>query len=247
VRQNGDQNEKGQGISVGGFDQGPKMRRTDVQRDSRPVSHQLFTDPEEKASLEARNGLLQFDEVQRLIDEAKSSFRLRPSTVQKLQRLAIQEIYTCAGNYRTTPVYINGTTHQPPPASDVSVHVEEMCEYVNSNWSRTALHLSAYVMWRLNWIHPFAGGNGRTSRALSYLVLCCRIGNRISGTQTIPEQIVANRMPYYAALDAADSAWAEGRIDLSLMEKLIADMLAVQLASVLEAAGREDANTAEGS
>jgi hypothetical protein len=54
-------------------------------------------------------------------------------------------------------------------------------------------------------------------------------------------------MPYYAALDAADSAWAEGRIDLSLMEKLIADMLAVQLASVLEAAGREDANTAEGS
>ena len=212
------------------------MRRTDIQRDSRPASHELFSNPEEKAALEARNGLLQFDEVLKLIDQAKNGFTLRPSTIQRLQRMAIQDIYTCAGNYRTGPVFIKGTTHQPPQAHEVAECTEELCEYVNSNWDHTALHLSAYVMWRLNWIHPFAGGNGRTSRAVSYLVLCARLGYRVSGTDTIPEQIVANRQPYYEALDAADAAWAQNIGDVSVMERLLEHALAVQLSSVLEAA-----------
>jgi Fic family protein len=212
------------------------MRRTDIQRDSRPASHELFSNPEEKAALEARNGLLQFDEVLKLIDQAKNGFTLRPSTIQRLQRMAIQDIYTCAGNYRTGPVFIKGTTHQPPQAHEVAECTEELCEYVNSNWDHTALHLSAYVMWRLNWIHPFAGGNGRTSRAVSYLVLCARLGYRVSGTDTIPEQIVANRQPYYEALDAADAAWAQNIVDVSAMERLLEHALAVQLSSVLEAA-----------
>jgi Fic family protein len=150
--------------------------------------------------------------------------------------MAIQDIYTCAGNYRTGPVNIEGTTHQPPPAHEVAERAEELCEYVNSNWGRTALHLSAYVMWRLNWIHPFAGGNGRTSRAVSYLVLCARLGYRIPGTDTIPEQIVANRQPYYEALDEADAAWAKNTIDVSAMARLLAHALAVQLSSILDAA-----------
>lgn len=215
------------------------MRRTDIQRDSRPASHQLYSNPDEKAQLEARNGLLQFDEVLRLIDDSRNGFKLRPSTLQRLQRLAIQDIYTCAGNYRTGPVFINGTTHQPPPASDVAERVEEMCEYVNQNGEKSPLHLAAYVMWRLNWIHPFSGGNGRTSRAVSYLVLCAKLGYRLPGTNTIPEQIVQNRQPYYAALDAADAGWTERRVDLFVMETLLERMLAVQLSSVLVAAASD--------
>lgn len=215
------------------------MRQTDIQRDSRPASHQLYRDAEEKAALEARNGLLQFDEVLRLIETP--DFRLRPSIVQRLQRLAIQDIYTCAGNYRTGPVFIAGTTHQPPNASDVAELVEEMCDYVNANWQqRSALHLAAYLMWRVNWIHPFTGGNGRTSRAVSYLVMCARLGYKLVGTNTIPEQIVANRQPYYAALDSADEAWADGRrIDVAQMEMLLETMLARQLATVLRDAATE--------
>ena len=212
-------------------------RRTDIQRDSRPSSHELFTSLEQKAELEARNGLLQFDEVLRLVDESKQGFRLRPSTLQRLQRLAIKDIYTCAGNFRTGPVYISGTSHQPPDAAAIAEHVEEMCDYVNSHWATaSALHLSSYLMWRVNWIHPFTGGNGRTSRAISYLVLCAKLGYRLPGTNTIPEQIVANRQPYYRALDAADAAWADGRVDVLEMERLLAEMLASQLASVLDAA-----------
>jgi Fic family protein len=213
------------------------MRRTDIQRDSKPASHQLYTDADQKAALEARNGLLQFDEVIRLVEEASHGFTLRPSIIQRLQRLAIKDIYTCAGNFRTGPVFIKGTTHQPPDPETVSEHVEEMCDYVNNKWAESSpMHLAAFLMWKLNWIHPFSGGNGRTSRAISYLVLCAKLGYNLPGTVTIPDQIVSNREPYYQALDAADAAWAAGTMDVSVMEKLLAEMLANQLSSVIDAA-----------
>jgi Fic family protein len=36
----------------------------------------------------------------------------------------------------------------------------------------SAIWRAAYALCRLNWIHPFAGGNGRTARAFSYLIIC---------------------------------------------------------------------------
>lgn len=127
-------------------------RKTDVRRDSRPHGPELFSDRDQKKLLEARNGLLQFDEVVRLIAEVETGkrFRLRPSVIQDLQRVAIHEIYTCAGTYRTKPVIIQGTDHQPPPAEEVPRLVEEMCDYVNESWDAcTPLHLAAYLMWRV--------------------------------------------------------------------------------------------------
>jgi Fic family protein len=91
-------------------------------------------------------------------------------------------------------------------------------------------------MWRLNWIHPFYDGNGRTSRAVSYLVLCMRLGYPLPGTNTIPEQIAANKKPYYDALELADAAWKEGRVDVTALEKLLGDYLSVQLVGVVEQA-----------
>ncbi len=114
-----------------------------------------------------------------------------------------------------------------------------MCAYVNANWHASgddlndALHLAAYLMWRLNWIHPFVDGNGRTSRAISYLALCVRLGNLIPGSPTIADQIVDNRQPYYEALDAADAAWALGKVDVGQMENLIHKLLLNQLAAFL--------------
>jgi len=89
-------------------------------------------------------------------------------------------------------------------------------------------------MWRLNWIHLFTDGNGRTSRAVSYLVLCVRLKTLLPGKLTIPEQIEKNRTPYYKALEAADDALAEGRIDLKAMKELLASMLAKQLHAIYE-------------
>jgi Fic family protein len=107
-----------------------------------------------------------------------------------------------------------------------------MCAYVNDGWDKTPIHLAAYLMWRLNWIHPFFGGNGRTSRAVSYLILCAKLGFVLPGAQTIPDQIVAHRQPYFDALQAADAAWESGQLDLSQMESLLGDLLATQLLSI---------------
>jgi Fic family protein len=223
-------------------------RKTDVRRDSRPQSPELFADQQQKAELEARNGLLQFDEVVRLISEVEAGarFRLRPSTIQELQRIAIHDIYVCAGTYRTKSVFIQGTDHAPPAAAEVPRLVEEMCDYVNDSWGDSSpVRLASYLMWRINWIHPFAGGNGRTSRAVSYLVLCSGLGHRLPGTLTIPDQIVEHRQPYYAALDAADLAWGKGQLDVSVMEELMSSLLARQLVDVHAAATKKQPPTEE--
>ena len=114
-----------------------------------------------------------------------------------------------------------------------------MCDYVNDNWhERTAFHLSAFVMWRLNWIHPFSDGNGRTSRALSYLLLCLKLGYVIPGTLTIPQQIEADKTHYLEALDASDALAEDDRFEIGPMEAMLKAMLAKQLLSVIAAAER---------
>jgi Fic family protein len=95
-------------------------------------------------------------------------------------------------------------------------------------------------MWRLNWIHPFTDGNGRTARSTSYLVLCLRTGYLLPGKKTIPDQIAEDRTSYYKALECADQGWLEDRIDLSAMEALLSQMLAKQLIAIHEDAQRLD-------
>jgi Fic family protein len=122
---------------------------------------------------------------------------------------------------------------EPPGRLQVPEEIDLMCEYVQSFWNeRSPLALASYVMWRLNWIHPFVDGNGRTSRAASYLVLCAKLGYRLPGAKTIPERIAENKRPYYQALDSADKAWQEGRVGVTEMERLLEDHLSAQLADV---------------
>lgn len=201
---------------------------------------ELIADETERAAAEARNGLKQYDYGLQVIQSAidTGEFRLRPSLVLALQREALMGISAYAGNYRPANVEIVGSEHDPVGAHRVPELVEGMCDYVNENWKdASAIHLSAYVMWRLNWIHPFADGNGRTSRILSYIVLCTKIGSALPGVPTIPEQIVENRKPYFDALDEADTAWKTGVIDVSEMETLLSGMLATQLKNAYDSAG----------
>jgi hypothetical protein len=69
------------------------------------------------------------------------------------------------------------------------------------------------------------------------VVLTVKSGFILPGTPTIPDQIVNDRRGYFAALDAADAAWAAGRLDLSSMEELLGGMSARQLAAFYESAG----------
>jgi Fic family protein len=210
------------------------------RRDSRALEPELIADPQERAAAEARNGLRQYDAAIGAIQVGldRGSFKLRPSLILTLQREALVGISSYAGNYRPGGVSIEGSKHAPVGAHLVPELVEDMCDYVNDHWSgSTPIHLAAYVMWRLNWIHPFADGNGRTSRIVSYVVLSVRAGSLLPGTPTIPDQIVDNRRPYFEALDAADLAFREGRIDVTKMEELLASLLAHQLAEFCKSVG----------
>jgi Fic family protein len=221
------------------------------QRHSRAIEVELITDPAERARREAKNGLRQFDYVIEAIEywlqSERRPFRLRPSAILTLNRIVLEGINSLAGVLRPTPVEIVGSKHAPPPPHLVPELVENMCDYINDNFqNKSPIHLSAYAMWRMNWIHPFNDGNGRTARAVSYLILCVRLGTRLPGTATIPEQIALNRDPYYKALEAADNSATGSTVDLSLMENLLESLLANQLVSVLRAAKADPPAPANG-
>jgi Fic family protein len=200
----------------------------------------IITDPNELAFAEARNALRQFDMGMLLLDhwlerEGKS-INLKISDLLTLNRFALEDINKSAGTFRTQPIEISNSKHQPPEAKLVPSLCEDFCDYINKNWSSaSALHLSAYALWRINWIHPFVDGNGRTARIISYVILCAKYGFRLPGIVTIPEQIAKDKNPYYSALESADHAFFGGQIDVKKMEQIIERSLAEQLETAVNA------------
>jgi Fic family protein len=218
------------------------------ERHSKGLEPELITDPKKKAEAEALNGLKQYDYAVHAIQEMleRKPFKLRLSLILALHRQALQDISSYAGNFRPAGVEIHGSKHTPPGAHLVPELVEELCDYVNDNWEKcSALHLASYVMWRLNWIHPFSDGNGRTSRILSFVVLSMKIGMVLPGTPTWPELVVDHRADYEDALDAADAEFKSGRIEISKMEAMVGALLAKQLMQVFAAAGGQVLPTAK--
>jgi hypothetical protein len=61
----------------------------------------------------------------------------------------------------------------------------------------------------------------------------------LPGRNTIPEQIAANKEPYYHALEAADEADRSGHLDVSKLETLMSDYLAAQLVDVFNSATKQ--------
>ncbi|MDC0360340.1 Fic family protein [Alphaproteobacteria bacterium] len=198
-----------------------------------------------EASLMAANGVLLSDFMDSVIKqflEPDRPFRLTVSLIRDLQGVAVRGLRRDAGNFRSNEVSIHGRIHKPPQAFMVENLIRELCDSMNLNWhEQSAFHLAAYVMWCLNWIHPFSDGNGRTSRSLSYIILCTRIRHALPGEPTIPAQIEANRQPYFDALEDADTHSSDTtEPHIVAMETLIKDMLAYQLLSVVAVADGSD-------
>jgi Fic family protein len=196
------------------------------------------------ARLEIENGFRQYNETLEMLHyylDPERPFALRPGLIQQLQSTAVEGLVAAPGEWRRTPVQISKSRHQPPEPHLVASMVAEMCDYVNDNFhERPPLHIAAFVMWRLNWIHPFDDGNGRTSRAVSYLVLCTGMKLLLPGSPTIPQQISEDRTAYFEALEAADAAYRRNEtVDVSKMEDALRHMLARQLLGVIELAGGE--------
>lgn len=116
---------------------------SDEERKSRPLALVTESDPREIARLEVENGFRQLDFVNKTIEEAIRSgkkFVLRPSLVQTLNRIAVERISRLPGGIRPFEMEITNSRHKPPKAADVPQLVEEMCDYVNEKWDRSAWH-----------------------------------------------------------------------------------------------------------
>jgi Fic family protein len=167
----------------------------------------LFESQTAKDFLEARNGRLQYRLIESLASQMAGALTLTPAMIKSLHRAAFRTfIYSCAGQYRTWPVQIRGSAHRPPESRFVPGLVDEMCREANSHEEWDAVKVSAYVLWRLSWIHPFGGGNGRTARALAELALRVRINRKLPAIIAMPEQIVGHRREYEDALKDTDEA-----------------------------------------
>jgi len=152
--------------------------------------------------------------------------------IREANRIATRYLCDTPGQYRNCPIYIRNSSHSPPDHAEVYGLMQEMVAYIFDNWkSKSAIHLASYVLWQLNWTHPFEEGNGRTARAMCYYVLCVGNGMWLPGSNIVPQQIRANRTPYYEALRKADAAFdrAAGKIDVSEMEAYLTRLLTIQL------------------
>jgi Fic family protein len=207
------------------------------------TSDKLLCDPLEKAQREADNGVAQIDFIADLVN-AKKATDLRESHVLELHSLAIQGIYGCGGKYRsaTMDVTIQGSDHTVPAQWRVPSLVRDMVDWNNAEApSKSPLERAAFVLWRFNWIHPFAGGNGRTARAISYLIVC--MGNRatLPGVPSMPSLIYQNRDKYVAALKAADAKERSGDPEtVADMKSFLKDMLTRQLAKAIDGLAADD-------
>jgi Fic family protein len=210
-------------------------------RDTETEDLELIKDPKAKAARESENGIRQFRAAERIIigNLSNEDFRLTQAIIFRLHVEALKGIHRLAGTYRNTYARITNSKHETAHHLDIADLMADMCHYVNSNWKdQSALHLAAYVMWRLNWIHPFADGNGRTARTLSYLVLSVKLKSLLPGSPAIPDLIDADKDPYYASLESADDIWRRNKIvAIGTMEAFLEKMLAKQLESATRQAG----------
>ena len=150
-------------------------------------------------------------------------------TLWTLNAAAVSNIAQFGGRFREEPIYVGN--HIPPHFDHVADLMDRCLSVIHENWDGidNPMTLPAYVLWRMNWIHPFVEGNGRTARAACYYLICMKFGALPPGKKIVPERIRADRKPYYAALQAADRAWAEGHFDVSVLTDYLANLVKAQL------------------
>ncbi len=191
-------------------------------------------------ALEVSNGNRQYDFLHSIVSAATAVGRpfLSAHVIKALNFHAITCLHPYAGEYR--PCQVKVGVHMPPDHYRVDALMEDFVNYVNRNWSDSdPVVLAAFVLWRLNHIHPFINGNGRTARAACYFVLCLHLGQLLPGKTILPELIRQNRDEYCAALQAADQSIPTGKLDISALHGLLARLVQEQIDSANESPQEE--------
>ncbi|MDH5324389.1 MAG: Fic family protein [Gammaproteobacteria bacterium] len=186
--------------------------------------HQVYQD------LEISNGSRQYDFLRSIVLASLAINRpfLSSNVLKALNFQAISCLHTNAGDYR--PCQVTVGDYNPPEHYRVSALMHDFVNEVNRFWEKSdPLALSAFVLWKLNFIHPFINGNGRTARAACYFVLCLKLEQWLPGTTILPELLRRDRDDYVAALQKADKSLSTGSLDLTDLHALISKLLTEQI------------------
>ncbi|MDX9898130.1 MAG: Fic family protein [Spirochaetia bacterium] len=150
------------------------------------------------------------------------NFRIDHVLVRELHRMVTGALSVAGegdatpGAYRTTAVRISGADHQPPEPSDVQPLMDDLFAFLaKEDPGKYDLIKIALAHHRFTWIHPFANGNGRTVRLLTYALLL-KTGFRVGGDLPVARLVnptaifCSDRSAYYAQLARADQGDDEG-------------------------------------
>ena len=162
--------------------------------------------PELYTRIQEQNLLRQYDLLSNCIEIGleKGIEAFDKYTLWAVNYAAVANIAQFGGRYREDPILVG--KHIPPHFNNVPNLMDRFFSLIHENWTIVdhPTLLAGYALWRLNWIHPFVEGNGRTARAACYYLICLKHGRLLPGRKIVPERIRENRAPYYAALTAAD-------------------------------------------
>ena len=186
--------------------------------------------------LQISNGNRQYDFLRSIVSASLGMGRpfLSQHVIKAFNFQAITCLHTSPGEYRPYPVSVG--EHAPPDHYRVPALMDDFVNVVNRNWDSTdPVVLATYVLWRLNNIHPFINGNGRTARASCYFVLCLKAGALLRGQTILPELIRLNREEHVDALQHAHVSFAQnGEPDLGPLHAIVTRLVDEQLASAEE-------------
>ncbi|QOD62738.1 Fic family protein [Ochrobactrum sp. MT180101] len=192
----------------------------------------VIGESEERIPFDVNGAVRQFRLVQQLAEQyasAPEQLQIDTTLIRQLHAAAGDPTNPAFGNFRDIEVIVGA--HRAPPPTEVAPLVDAFCADLKLRWeTEDALRLSAYALWRVNWIHPFVDANGRTARALSYLILNLKFGMLLPGVPTLLEQLGDRRRQYFDALAMADATYAStGTADINPLEKLLEELLLRQL------------------
>ena len=141
---------------------------------------------------------------------------LSQTLIKALQFHALACLHSHAGEYRPCEVVVSqldgAPTYKPPAHYRIPDLMDDFVNQVNwTLYNSDTVTTAAFVLWRLNHIHPFINGNGRTARACCHYVICVKVGRWIAGDFFLPELLNRNKKDYYDAIKYADEQFASNQ------------------------------------
>ncbi|MCY4304068.1 MAG: Fic family protein [Aestuariivita sp.] len=167
-------------------------------------------------NLAASNELRHYEFLRSIVEAALALDKqfLSQTVLKALNFHAIACLHSNAGMYRPCRVTVGNKNDFPEPWQIPDL-MDDFVNSVNRRWTDSdALYLAAFVLWRLNWIHPFINGNGRIARAACLFVLCLKSGGWPPYSPILPELIRQNRDKYIDILKVIDKSNCNGELDL---------------------------------